>query len=168
MAAILAGGTIVLVGAGAAAATLPGPASRMMKMADLGNQVSKPTSKASKAAAPAPDRSLSGTTSDGSSAASMPALTPSSIPQPKATQTPAGSHSSAAPKLRTKPLVSSSITYDVRSGDTLSGIALWFKLHGYGALYAANAAKIGSNPNLIIPGERITISGGVMTVGSSQ
>lgn len=158
----------MLVGAGAAAATLPGPASRMMKMADLGGQVSKPSPTTSKAAASAPDRSLSGTTSGGSSAASMPSLAPSSISRPKATQPPAGSHSSAAPKRETKPSAASSVTYVVRSGDTLSGIALWFKLHGYGALYAANAAKIGSNPNLIIPGERITIAGGVMTMGSPQ
>jgi LysM repeat protein len=54
------------------------------------------------------------------------------------------------------------VTYTVRPGDTLSGIAEWFKLRGYGALYAANVAVIGSNPNLINPGERITIADGVM------
>jgi hypothetical protein len=54
----------------------------------------------------------------------------------------------------------------VKHGDTLSGIAEWFKLHGYGDLYAANIAQIGSNPNLIIPGERITISGTAMTIQS--
>ena len=55
-----------------------------------------------------------------------------------------------------------SITYTVKPGDTLSGIAAWFWLHGYGALYEANKAVIGANPNLIFPGERITIAGGVM------
>ncbi len=54
----------------------------------------------------------------------------------------------------------SSATYTVKAGDTLSGIAEWFKLHGYGALYAANEPVIGSNPNLILPGERITITKG--------
>ncbi len=55
---------------------------------------------------------------------------------------------------RSRPLV----TYTVKPGDTLSGIAKWFKLHGYGSLYAANRVTIGLNPNLIRPGERITIS----------
>ena len=41
------------------------------------------------------------------------------------------------------------VTYVVKPGDTLSGIALWFKLHGYGSLYAANRSVIGSNPSVI-------------------
>jgi nucleoid-associated protein YgaU len=61
----------------------------------------------------------------------------------------------------------SRVTYTVKAGDTLSGIAEWFKLHGYGALYAANEAVIGSNPNLIFAGERITITKGVMKLGSA-
>jgi nucleoid-associated protein YgaU len=60
------------------------------------------------------------------------------------------------------------ITYTVKVGDTLSGIAEWFKLHGYGALYDANRAVIGSNPNLIFPGERITISNGVMKLSGTR
>ena len=57
------------------------------------------------------------------------------------------------------------VTYTVKPGDTLSGIAAWFKLHGYGSLYAANRSVIGSNPALIRPDERITIShGGVMSL----
>jgi nucleoid-associated protein YgaU len=65
--------------------------------------------------------------------------------------------SSAVPSmlLNNKP----AITYIVKSGDTLSGIATWFKLRGYDQLYAANKSTIGANPNLIRPGERITISG---------
>lgn len=66
-----------------------------------------------------------------------------------------------------KSRAASSVTYTVKAGDTLSGIAEWFKLHGYGALYAANEAVIGSNPNLIVPGERITIIKGVMKLGSA-
>jgi nucleoid-associated protein YgaU len=61
----------------------------------------------------------------------------------------------------------SSATYTVKAGDTLSGIAEWFKLHGYGALYAVNEAVIGSNPNLILPGERITITKGVMKLSGT-
>jgi nucleoid-associated protein YgaU len=56
----------------------------------------------------------------------------------------------------------STVTYTVKPGDTLSGIAEWFRLHGYGDLYAENVAVIGANPNLINPGERITITDGVM------
>ena len=51
---------------------------------------------------------------------------------------------------------------------TLSGIAEWFSLHGYGALYAANMSVIGANPNLIIPGERITITDGVMKLSGTR
>ncbi len=56
----------------------------------------------------------------------------------------------------------------MKPGDTLSGIAQWFRLHGYGALYAANAAVIGANPNLILPGEHITIAHGVMSFSHTR
>ncbi|MEV0093142.1 transglycosylase family protein [Streptomyces sp. NPDC050738] len=47
-------------------------------------------------------------------------------------------------------------TYKVRSGDTLSAIAA---VHGttWGALYAANKAVIGSDPDLILPGQRLAL-----------
>jgi LysM repeat protein len=61
-----------------------------------------------------------------------------------------------------------SVTYTVKPGDTLSGIAEWFSLHGYGSLYAANRSVIGSNPNLIFAGERITISHGVMSLHAAR
>ncbi len=57
-----------------------------------------------------------------------------------------------------------SITYTVQPGDDLSTIAAWFKLHGYQALYQANMAVIGNNPDLIFPGQRITIADGAMTM----
>ncbi len=57
------------------------------------------------------------------------------------------------------------ITYVVHPGDNLTVISQWFKLHGYGSLYERNKAVIGDNPNLIFPGQKITISGGKMTVG---
>lgn len=56
------------------------------------------------------------------------------------------------------------ITYVVKPGDTLFGIAQWFHLHGYGALYDANRSVIGADPNLIHPGQRITIANGHMTI----
>lgn len=58
----------------------------------------------------------------------------------------------------------STVTYTIKTGDTLSGIAAWFKLRGYSGLYAANRATIGSDPDLIRPGERIVIRDGVMTL----
>jgi nucleoid-associated protein YgaU len=66
------------------------------------------------------------------------------------------------------PHAAGTITYTVKAGDTLSGIAEWFSLHGYGALYTANMSVIGSNPNLILPGERITISHGVMKLSGTR
>lgn len=47
-------------------------------------------------------------------------------------------------------------TYVVRSGDTLSGIA-GRSCGNWEALYAANQRVIGRNPNLIYPGQRLTM-----------
>jgi nucleoid-associated protein YgaU len=46
--------------------------------------------------------------------------------------------------------------YTVRSGDTLSGIAV---AHGlsWKKLYAVNKPVIGGDPNLIFPGQRLTV-----------
>ncbi|MFK4226871.1 transglycosylase family protein [Streptomyces sp. NPDC019890] len=46
--------------------------------------------------------------------------------------------------------------YTVRSGDTLSGIAA---AHGtnWRALYAANKAVIGADPDIIVPGQRLAL-----------
>jgi LysM repeat protein len=88
-----------------------------------------------------------------------PASTSTSSPPVAATRPPA-----AAPTVHSGPAAQAAVTYVVKHGDTLSGIAGWFKLHGYGDLYSANIAQIGPNPNLIIPGERITISGTAMTI----
>ena len=52
----------------------------------------------------------------------------------------------------------SSTYYTVKSGDTLSGIASQFKYQGgWQALYHANRGVIGSNPNVIHPGQRIRV-----------
>lgn len=49
-------------------------------------------------------------------------------------------------------------TYTVVRGDTLSGIASRFGVAGgWSALYAANRAVIGGNPNLIYPGQTLVI-----------
>lgn len=109
------------------------------------------------ASLPAPDRMRNMLGPDGSRvAASRPTASsttasPASIPS--ATGLPSVSQTSSTP-----------VTYIVKGGDTLSGIAAWFKLHGYGNLYAANAKVIGADPNLIRPGERLTIANGVMSM----
>jgi hypothetical protein len=50
------------------------------------------------------------------------------------------------------------VTYLVRSGDTLSTIAGKHAVKGgWRALYALNKSTIGSNPNLILPGQRLAV-----------
>jgi nucleoid-associated protein YgaU len=52
-----------------------------------------------------------------------------------------------------------SLTHVVVHGDTLYGISQWYKLMGgVTALYKWNHSTIGSNPNLIFPGEVLTIT----------
>jgi nucleoid-associated protein YgaU len=138
-AALLMGGTIALGGGSAVAALLPRPA----HTAPTGAAAS--FSRAARAA-PSPPPAAGPSRGGRSHGAVSPSLARTARPARPAAQS--GAHSS--------------VTYTVRPGDTLSGIAEWFKLRGYGALYAANVAVIGSNPNLINPGERITIADGVM------
>ncbi len=52
---------------------------------------------------------------------------------------------------------SSPATYTVQAGDTLSGIAQKLGLAGWQALYDANRATIGSNPNAIKPGQVLVV-----------
>lgn len=48
-------------------------------------------------------------------------------------------------------------TYTVQAGDTLSGIAAKLGLPGWQGLYEANAAVIGPDPNLIFPGQVLSV-----------
>ena len=48
-------------------------------------------------------------------------------------------------------------TYTVQAGDTLSGIAQKLGLGGWQALYDANRATIGGNPNVIKPGQVLVL-----------
>ncbi|RCH65132.1 LysM peptidoglycan-binding domain-containing protein [Streptomyces sp. SDr-06] len=80
---------------------------------------------------------------------------------PKPLKAPA-EHKAPAPRQHTAPLPTQSApaapagTYTVRSGDTLSSIAA---AHGirWEALYAANRAVIGGDPDLILPGQHLKI-----------
>jgi LysM repeat protein len=48
-------------------------------------------------------------------------------------------------------------TYTVRPGDTLSGIAAHFGIADWRTLYQANKGVVGPDPNLILPGQVLTI-----------
>lgn len=48
-------------------------------------------------------------------------------------------------------------TYTVKRGDNLTKIAKQYKLRNWQALYNANRSVIGSNPNLIFPGQVLRI-----------
>jgi LysM repeat protein len=62
-----------------------------------------------------------------------------------------------APKPAPKPS-STNHTYTVKSGDSLSKIASQFHIAGgWQALYNSNRSAVGSNPNLIHPGQRLKI-----------
>ena len=62
--------------------------------------------------------------------------------------------------------VVSTITYDVKQGDTVSTIAHWFDQQGYSRQFAANLQVIDLNRNLLVPGALVSISNGVMTIQS--
>ena len=161
--AIFAGGTTLLIAGAAVAATLSPSSARMLHMADAKRP--QTTTSAAPTAATSTAATTSGTTSATTSATTSvrPTSTAKTTTAPSATSTTttATRHRPSAAKTAAD---KAPITYTVRKGDTLSGIAAWFKLHGYGDLYAANAKVIGADPNLIHPGERITIGSHIMKV----
>lgn len=75
-----------------------------------------------------------------------------------------GSHWPTRPKVAitksqapVSPVSPMTIRYTVRSGDNLTEIAAHYHLASYAGLYAANHVVIGTNPNLIRPGEVLVI-----------
>lgn len=79
-------------------------------------------------------------------------------PPPGAPVTPPTHTGGPAPTPRPHPPAPTLKTYTVVHGDTLSGIAA--RLHyqgGWQALYAKNQGVIGGNPNLILPGQKLTL-----------
>jgi nucleoid-associated protein YgaU len=137
------GGSIVAVAAGSIVAVSVTASSGGTTAAQPPSKVVEPVVQAS-ASPTGPDWSVS----------------PSASPSPSATTAAAAASSSPAAAK------SGTITYVVKPGDNLSVISAWFHLHGYGALYDANRSVIGTNPDLIFPGERITISHGTLTTSS--
>jgi hypothetical protein len=160
VAAVLVTATIALIVGGALTASWP--ASHGSKNAAVGS-----TTTPSGASPAAVSRSQSSSALPPSSAAapSVSALPPT-VSASSGIDAESTTQSSPAPPTvtPTPPATPESFTYTVKPGDTLSGIAQWFKLHGYGNLYASNLGVIGSDPNLIRPGERITVTGGVWTM----
>ncbi len=81
-----------------------------------------------------------------------------------------GSSASTSPNRRVVPpstaFVVSTITYDVKQGDTVSTIARWFEQRGYSRRFAANLQVIELNKNLLVPGALVSIANGVMTIES--
>ena len=161
---LLAAGTLVLAGGGVFAATRPtwhpAPSSKAtaVRSAAAGSGVSSAAT-AGKAHAAAPGASI---TRHRALSAPNPSNT---LTQRSSSRAGSGSGHSRADRAAANGTAKPAITYTVKPGDTLYGIAQWFKLHGYGGLYAANRSIIGKDPSLIFPGERITIShAGVMSL----
>jgi hypothetical protein len=85
------------------------------------------------------------------SAVNVPNTTGPSIPSPEGSGKPDHARKSLIVVHPTR------LTYTVKSGDTLSGIAqrLFGQANLWPRLYDANLSAVGSNPNLITPGEVI-------------
>ena len=145
-------GTVVLVAGAAVAVALP---SSMMFWRGSAHPTAEPAYATS---APSATSSPSG-----APASSPPSPSGLSTTAPSASPTPPSKQPATPRRKRT------AITYTVKRGDTLSGIAAWFKLHGYQQLFTKNRGVIGSDPDLIRPGERITINrDGAMTITRSK
>lgn len=86
-----------------------------------------------------------------------------SVPVGSTATVPSSSMSPVANDRPSKKAPRQSLTYIVKRGDNLYVIARWFTLHGYGDLYQQNKAVIGANPDLIHPGQKITVKNGLMT-----
>lgn len=96
----------------------------------------------------------------------LPASVPAPAPPPPA-PSPSAPSPSAIPANAPNPSrpekekgAKASVTYTVQPGDNLSVIAWWFQIHGYRSIYETNKKVIGSNPDLIYPGQKIVIVGG--------
>ena len=92
--------------------------------------------------------------------APAPSPTPQSAPAPAPAPAPAAAHNSTGGATVPVPTPHPAQHYTVRSGDTLWGIAQRFLGNGadWRELYNWNRGVVGSNPNLIFPGEQLTIN----------
>lgn len=149
----IAAAALAVTGGGIAIAATHGPGNHAVAVgAPQGAGWTSQPSWSSSVASPAP-------TTSAAAAPTTPPATKAPAAKAPATKAPAKKVPAAKTAAAQAP-----ITYTVKPGDNLFVIAQWFHLHGYGTLYEANRSVIGSNPNLIHPGERITIANGHMTV----
>jgi hypothetical protein len=152
--ALLSAGIAALLGSTAVVATLPvGSKGRTSEPVAI---ASPPTS----SRATSPPRSLPRVTSGNSGEGTRGGRRSTA---PTTSSTAAIERASAPPSTA---FVLVTITYAVKTGDTVASIANWFDQHGYGVQFGANLQVIESNENLIVPGALISISNGVMTIHS--
>jgi nucleoid-associated protein YgaU len=78
-------------------------------------------------------------------------------PKPAPTPTPTKVAPTVSPTTATKQTTPTSLTYTVVKGDTLWKIARRFGFSHWSPIYEANRSVIGSDPNLIKPGQRLRI-----------
>ena len=143
---------VVLVNGSADGSPHPSGATRPQNLAAADRSSSAAgTSTPAAATTPASAASTPASTTPTSSST---AATPAAAPRASGTSPGTKAHAAKPP-----------LTYVVRRGDNLTVIAKWFHLHGYGSLYERNRAVIGNDPNLIFPGQHITVSSAGMTVG---
>ncbi|MBB1252020.1 transglycosylase family protein [Streptomyces alkaliterrae] len=114
-----------------------------------------------------PDINPAGTTAESKPAAQQ----APKAPAPKAEAPKAAAPKAEAPKAAPKPAApkqaapkqapkAGAASHTVVSGDTLHGIAVAEDVEGgWQALYAKNKSTVGGNPDLIFPGQRLTLDG---------
>ncbi len=103
-------------------------------------------------------RDASGTPSTSRSSQRAAAPKPTSKPAPKPVATKPNAPIVKPVPVPVSPVVGSGNSYVVRSGDTLSEIAAAQKIRGgWQALYSLNRATIGSDPDLILVGQKLEL-----------
>jgi LysM repeat protein len=99
------------------------------------------------------------TTASSSISSISSASTPQTAPAPRPATLTAVTRA-AAPPAAAATAPGQPVTWTVRPGDTLSGIAAALSVHGgWPALYAANRQHVGPNPGAIRPGTVLTVPG---------
>ncbi|MFB7668009.1 transglycosylase family protein [Kitasatospora sp. NPDC056138] len=137
-------------GTGTGAVT-PGPTDPAAPQTSQSPQSDSPTTGASTPAPSAP-----GTPATGSATATpqVPGTPAASADGTTSPLTPGSTGAPAAPAAPTSPAAVPQ-TYTVEHGDTLSAIAQAHQLTGWQNLYEDNKGTIGSNPDLILPGQAL-------------
>ncbi|MFZ0667031.1 MAG: hypothetical protein WAM97_14860 [Acidimicrobiales bacterium] len=163
--ALLSVGILCLVGATAVVASLPSAASSPRTTQSPAKTVSQSRSLASGRSLKTHGHSSTTTTTR---PVSLPTTTTTArVPR---TTTPPTVPPATTPMTSAVPpstaFVLTTITYEVKTGDTLGSIQNWFSAHGYGVQFDANLQVIEDNADLLVPGALISISNGVMTIHS--